>query len=108
MSDFENGFFWRIDGRHELPGIGQLPSERTTFAVADGFDTLPELLRDDLICCCESCESTVLSVLWIPDTDHHDRPLSVVQQVNGVDVVQGVGCVMELKWRDGTFYFLNT
>lgn len=108
MSDFEDGSRKQADDRHELPGIGLLPTERTTFSVEGGFDSLPEILRDDLVCCCEGCGDKVQSVLWVPHIDEEPRPESILQLVNGKDVAVGSGCVMELSWKDGTFYFLNS
>jgi hypothetical protein len=108
MSDFEDGSRKQADDSHELPGIGQLPTERTTFHVDEGFTTLPPVLRDDLICCCEGCTDEVQSVLWVPHIDEEPRPESTLQLVNGKEVGVGAGCVMELSWKDGTFYFLNS
>jgi len=108
MSDFADGFQRQADGSDELPGLGQLPTERTTFRVSDRFQTLPDVLRDDLNCCCDGCSDPVVSVLWVPDIDEESRPASVLQTVDGQDVGIGHGCVMELSWKDGTFYFLNT
>ena len=107
MSSFEDGSRKQADDSHKLPGIGQLPTERTTFRVEDGFEDLPEVLRDDLMCCCEGCDDNVSTVLWVPHIDEEPRPESILQLVNNKDVALGSGCVMELSWQDGTFYFLN-
>jgi hypothetical protein len=108
MDGFEEDFADADGAAESLPGLGVLPTERTTFAPRLQFQGLPEIVREDLLCCCESCEQPVAEVLWIPDSDTTSRPDSAVLVVDGQDVVVGTGCVMELPWKDGTFYFLNT
>lgn len=108
MDGFERHDAGADESGESLPGLGVLPTERTTFPPELQFQGLPEIVREDLLCCCESCEQPVAEVLWIPAGDTTPRPHSAVLVVDGQDVVVGTGCVMELPWKDGTFYFLNT
>lgn len=108
MDGFEDDFAAADGAAENLPGLGALPTERTTFATKQHFAGLPDVVREDLLCCCESSEQAIAEVLWVPDADSLPRPDSALQLVNGQDVVVGSGCVMQLPWKDGTFYFLNT